>query len=62
MNSKTSKAAGAATSNDGGTAESASVDQAYVPVGEVTELAKAKRDGKTVRVLTDGVNVWKDVA
>lgn len=24
-------------------------------------LAEAKRDGKTVRVLTDDVNVWKEI-
>lgn len=51
-----------APTNGGGTAEVASADQAYVPVGEVTVLAEAKRDGRKVQVLTDGVNVWKDVA
>lgn len=32
----------------------------YVPVGEVRELSVAERDGRTVRVLTDGVRTWKE--
>lgn len=32
----------------------------YVPVGDVRELSSAERDGRTVRVLTDGVRTWKE--
>ncbi len=34
----------------------------YKPVGKVRVLAEAKRDGVTVRVVSDDRRVWKEVA
>lgn len=35
-------------------------DQAAPKKNKIRELAKATRNGKTVRVLTDDVRVWKE--
>lgn len=37
-------------------------DQAPAKGGKVRVLSEAKRDGKTVRVLTDDVKVWKETS
>jgi hypothetical protein len=49
------------STDDTGTSPSAdSPAEGRKPVGKVVELAKATRDGKTVRVLQDDKHVWKE--